>query len=145
MANFSVILFINGAFQAKYLFFCGLVMEGTIKSPRPIPLLFNEGVTFSHKKSKKKDSNGDCVPPRPPVKSAPPVSRLFKNRGKYSSGPQSVSFRSTRSGILHIVCRTMLHFEMRVTVSSTQCNAHICSFDHNSTIREVFFVEYFTF
>ena len=75
-------------------------MEGSIKSPRPIPLIFNEGVTFSHKKSKKNDYNGDCLPPRPPVKSAPPVSRLFKNKGKRSPGPQSVSFRSNGSGIL---------------------------------------------
>lgn len=78
-------------------------MEGTIKSPRPIPNIVSEA-TFSHRKPKKPNQRKlveeDCLPPRAPVKSAPPISRVFKHARRNSVGALQVSFRDNGSGIL---------------------------------------------
>lgn len=59
-------------------------------SPRPTPHFFTEPQTFSTKKSR--GTPRDALPPRPPVKSAPPVSRIFPHRPVTRA--QIVSFRS---------------------------------------------------
>lgn len=78
-------------------------MEGTLKSPRPIPNIVYEA-TFSHripkKNQQKKLLEDDCLPPRAPVKSAPPISRVFKHTRKNSVGALQVSFRDNASSIL---------------------------------------------
>lgn len=78
-------------------------MEATIKSPRPIPNIVSEA-TFSHRKPKKlsqtKVLEEDCLPPRAPVKSAPPISRVFKHTRRNSAGALQVSFRANGSSIL---------------------------------------------
>lgn len=79
-------------------------MEGTFKSPRPIPNIVNEA-TFSHRKTKKVNLQRrvveeDCLPPRAPVKSAPPISRVFKHTRRNSEGALQVSFRENGSSIL---------------------------------------------
>lgn len=78
-------------------------MEGSIKSPRPIPNIVSEA-TFSHRKPKKvserKVVEEDCLPPRAPVKSAPPISRVFKHTRRNSVGALQVSFRANGSSIL---------------------------------------------
>ncbi|XP_031565715.1 membrane-associated tyrosine- and threonine-specific cdc2-inhibitory kinase-like [Actinia tenebrosa] len=66
-------------------------MSQTFKSPRPIPVLVNES-TFSHKKTRR-GFDVECLPPRPPVKSAPPVSRIFKRSRKHVEGAHAVSFK----------------------------------------------------
>ncbi|XP_074617902.1 membrane-associated tyrosine- and threonine-specific cdc2-inhibitory kinase-like [Acropora palmata] len=75
-------------------------MEGTLKSPRPIPNIVYEA-TFSHRKPKKNQQKklleDDCLPPRAPVKSAPPISRVFKHTRKNSVGALQVSFRDNSS------------------------------------------------
>ncbi|CAH3017848.1 unnamed protein product [Porites evermanni] len=78
-------------------------MEGTFKSPRPIPNIVSEA-TFSHRKTKKVNQQRrvveeDCLPPRAPVKSAPPISRVFKHTRRNSVGALQVSFRENGSKI----------------------------------------------
>ena len=77
-------------------------MEGSIKSPRPVPIIMNE-VSFSHRKTKKSRED-DYLPPRAPVKSAPPVSRVFKQSRRHTIGALSVSFRDHGNGILCAQC-----------------------------------------
>ena len=78
-------------------------MEGTFKSPRPIPNIVTEA-SFSHRKPKKgphiRKFEEDCLPPRAPVKSAPPVSRVFRHTRRGLTGPLQVSFRENGSSIL---------------------------------------------
>ncbi|KAL9978966.1 hypothetical protein ACROYT_G016552 [Oculina patagonica] len=77
-------------------------MDGTVKSPRPIPNIVSEA-TFSHRKPKKPNQRKvveeDCLPPRAPVKSAPPISRVFKHTRRNSVGALQVSFRANGSKI----------------------------------------------
>ena len=74
-------------------------MSTSLKSPMPTPVFVNEGV-FSHKSTKIRSRLDDFhEPPRPPVKSAPPVSRIFKHTRRYSEGPQRVSFGGKQDGI----------------------------------------------
>ena len=74
-------------------------MNGSIKSPIPTPVFVNEAV-FSHKSARVKSRFADfSEPPRPPAKSAPPVSRIFKHR-KFSEGPQRVSLSEKSRSIL---------------------------------------------
>ncbi|XP_060589095.1 membrane-associated tyrosine- and threonine-specific cdc2-inhibitory kinase-like [Ruditapes philippinarum] len=63
------------------------------QSPRPTPHFFQEVQTFSTKKSR--GTPRDQLPPRPPVKSAPPVSRIFPHRPVTRA--QIVSFRSSKT------------------------------------------------
>lgn len=65
-------------------------MMDVYPSPRPTPKFFQEVQTFSTKKARSTPKN--CGPPRPPVKSAPPVSRIFPHRPIERA--QVVSFRS---------------------------------------------------
>ncbi|KAL3842302.1 hypothetical protein ACJMK2_020332 [Sinanodonta woodiana] len=62
-------------------------------SPRPTPRFFPEVQTFSTKKSR--GTPKDSCPPRPPVKSCPPISRIFPHRPIQRA--QLVSFRSSES------------------------------------------------
>lgn len=67
-------------------------------SPRPTPQFFHDKQTFSTKKAKLAQLRGtprDSLPPRPPVKSAPPISRIFPHRPVV--GAQAVSFRKEHS------------------------------------------------
>ncbi|XP_052233835.1 membrane-associated tyrosine- and threonine-specific cdc2-inhibitory kinase-like isoform X2 [Dreissena polymorpha] len=65
----------------------------SFQSPRPTPRFFPEVQTFSTKKSR--GTPRDSLPPKPPVKSAPPVSRIFHHRPVTRA--QIVSFRSSNS------------------------------------------------
>ncbi|XP_070566515.1 membrane-associated tyrosine- and threonine-specific cdc2-inhibitory kinase-like [Ptychodera flava] len=69
------------------------------KSPRPTPQFFHEPAPFSHKKDL--DTPRDTIPPRPPVKSAPPISRLFPHVVKEQQRAQAVSFRSSESSYMN--------------------------------------------
>nr|XP_006818820.1 PREDICTED: membrane-associated tyrosine- and threonine-specific cdc2-inhibitory kinase-like [Saccoglossus kowalevskii] len=69
------------------------------KSPRPTPQFFREPVSFSHKKDL--HTPRDTAPPRPPVKSAPPISRLFPHKFKEHQKAHAVSFRSSESSFLN--------------------------------------------
>ncbi|KAM3916711.1 membrane-associated tyrosine- and threonine-specific cdc2-inhibitory kinase [Leptodactylus fuscus] len=65
------------------------------RTPIPVPAHFSQAEqSFSHKKR----GRALCytLPPRPPVKSIPPISRIFPNKQRSWSQPrpQSVSFRS---------------------------------------------------
>ncbi|KAL5006975.1 hypothetical protein ScPMuIL_015781 [Solemya velum] len=62
-------------------------------SPRPTPEFFLEERTFSTKKAR--GTPRDSLPPRPPIKSAPPISRIFPHRPIQHA--QVVSFRSVDS------------------------------------------------
>lgn len=64
-------------------------------SPRPTPKFFTEAQTFSTKKAR--GTPRECLPPRPPVKSAPPLSRVFGHRLRQKALP--VSFRRVQNQI----------------------------------------------
>lgn len=67
-------------------------------SPRPTPQFFHDKQTFSTKKARLAQLRGtprDSLPPRPPVKSAPPISRIFPHRPVVGAHP--VSFRKEHS------------------------------------------------
>ncbi|XP_033126288.1 membrane-associated tyrosine- and threonine-specific cdc2-inhibitory kinase-like [Anneissia japonica] len=51
------------------------------KSPRPTPKFLSQRAVFSHKKDVGRTPR-DAPPPRPPLKSVPPVSRLFPSKTK---------------------------------------------------------------
>lgn len=79
-----------------------------MKSPRPTPVFMDEGV-FSHKSAKVRSRLDEFVePPRPPMKSAPPVSRIFKNTRRFSDAPHRVSFTEKNDvlGSPHYNCRS---------------------------------------
>jgi len=65
--------------------------SGGFKIPRPVPVLAAEN-SFSHKKK----GASRYSPPKPPAKSAPPISRVFRAR-KTTNLPQAVSFRERSS------------------------------------------------
>lgn len=67
----------------------------TFKTPRPVPVISSDQ-SFSHKKK----GITRYSPPKPPAKSAPPISRVFRYTRKSTSGPQAVSFRERNSSIL---------------------------------------------
>ena len=89
-----------GPFRPSYEWQTASSMEGNLKSPRPVPVIIPE-VTFSHRK--KKQSRGeDYLPPRAPVKSVPPISRVFKRSRRHTIGPMSVSFRNNGNGMFFL-------------------------------------------
>jgi len=70
-------------------------------TPRPVPIIFDE-LTFSRKKKSllKRENH---LTPRSPIKSAPPVSRIFRNRKPSTPGALAVSFRQSQiSGDVNI-------------------------------------------
>lgn len=67
-----------------------------LKTPRPTPRFFQEAQTFSTKKAR--GTPRDSLPPRPPVKSCPPISRIFHQKPVQRA--QAVSFRSSNSSVL---------------------------------------------
>ena len=96
-----------------------LNMEGTFKSPRPLPTIVREA-TFSHRKPKRNNQDrevteDDCLPPRAPVKSAPPISRVFKHTRGDSAGALQVSFRENGSSIL-LKLKCVLHFKWHASL-----------------------------
>ncbi|XP_041365931.1 membrane-associated tyrosine- and threonine-specific cdc2-inhibitory kinase-like isoform X2 [Gigantopelta aegis] len=68
----------------------------SLSTPRPTPHFFKDVDTFSTKKQR--GTPRDSAPPRPPVKSAPPVSRIFPHRPIQRA--QVVSFRSSENSFL---------------------------------------------
>ncbi|KAK6191711.1 hypothetical protein SNE40_003325 [Patella caerulea] len=70
--------------------------DESFASPRPTPNFFTEQQTFSTKKQR--GTPRDSVPPRPPIKSCPPISRIFPHRPVQRA--QVVSFRSTENSFL---------------------------------------------
>ncbi|KAK7500375.1 hypothetical protein BaRGS_00008282 [Batillaria attramentaria] len=104
-------------------------------SPRPTPQFFHDKQTFSTKKAKLAQSRGtprDSLPPRPPVKSAPPVSRIFPHRPPV--GAQAVSFRREHCILYDCVTdlMTMLHL----------ADACLSPF-YNASSRELYFDQCF--
>ncbi|XP_022102187.1 membrane-associated tyrosine- and threonine-specific cdc2-inhibitory kinase-like [Acanthaster planci] len=70
------------------------------RSPMPTPKFLQEQVTFSQKKHRGPTPR-KTGPPRPPLKSVPPVSRLFPNKTREEeSRPRAVSFRQSEPSIL---------------------------------------------
>ncbi|XP_059152744.1 membrane-associated tyrosine- and threonine-specific cdc2-inhibitory kinase-like [Physella acuta] len=74
--------------------------NSVIPSPRPTPRFYPEPQTFSTKKLKPAGTPRDHLPPRPPVKSCPPLSRVFPRRNIASLHAQPVSFRHTEKTLL---------------------------------------------
>ena len=63
-----------------------------MNTPRPVPIIADDA-TFSRKK--KSLLNDSLYAPRSPVKSAPPISRIFRHRRGSTPGAHSVSFRKS--------------------------------------------------
>ncbi|KAI8783447.1 Protein kinase membrane associated tyrosine threonine 1 [Biomphalaria glabrata] len=74
--------------------------ESAFPSPRPTPRFYPEPQTFSTKKLKPAGTPRDHLPPRPPVKSCPPLSRVFPRRNLASLHAQPVSFKNTDKNLL---------------------------------------------
>lgn len=64
-----------------------------MNTPRPVPIITDE-LTFSRKK--KSLANDSLYAPLSPVKSAPPVSRIFRHRKGSTPGAHTVSFRKSQ-------------------------------------------------
>jgi len=64
-----------------------------MNTPRPVPVI-SDDATFSRKK--KSLLNDSLYAPRSPVKSAPPISRIFRHRRGSTPGAHSVSFRKSQ-------------------------------------------------
>lgn len=62
--------------------------------PRPVPMIKDE-LTFSRKK-KSNRFHENSFTPRSPIKSAPPISRIFRNRKPSTPGAHAVSFRQSQ-------------------------------------------------
>ncbi|XP_033628353.1 membrane-associated tyrosine- and threonine-specific cdc2-inhibitory kinase-like [Asterias rubens] len=74
--------------------------ENGFKSPRPTPKFLKEETTFSQKKHRGVTPR-KTGPPRPPLKSVPPVSRLFPNKTREEeSRPRAISFRQSEPSVL---------------------------------------------
>lgn len=65
-----------------------------MNTPRPVPIITDE-LTFSRKK--KSLTNDSLYAPLSPVKSAPPVSRIFRQRKGSTPGAHTVSFRKAQT------------------------------------------------
>ncbi|CAL1529574.1 unnamed protein product [Lymnaea stagnalis] len=74
--------------------------DSVIPSPRPTPRFYPEPQTFSTKKLKQAGTPRDHLPPRPPVKSCPPISRVFPRRNIASLHAQPVSFRHSEGSAI---------------------------------------------
>lgn len=68
-----------------------------VHTPRPTPLFFQPPLTFSTKKERGQTPK-DGPPPKPPIKSAPPISRIFPRKQLLKALP--VSFKSPEKSIL---------------------------------------------
>jgi len=72
-----------------------------LPSPRPTPQFYSEPETFSVKKLKREGTPKVQLPPRPPVKSCPPLSRVFPFRnGLASAHAQPVTFKFNEGSML---------------------------------------------
>lgn len=68
-----------------------------VQTPRPTPLFFQQKLTFSTKKERGQTPKV-VPPPRPPIKSAPPISRIFPRKQIMKATP--VSFKSPEKSFL---------------------------------------------
>lgn len=68
-----------------------------VQTPRPAPLFIDPPLVFSTKKERGRTLI-DHVPPKPPIKSAPPVSRIFPRKELMKAHP--VSFKSPDKALL---------------------------------------------
>ncbi len=59
---------------------------------RPRPTFFTENATFSTKKEKETPKLMDIYPPKPPIKSCPPMSRLRPQRKPDHDGARVITF-----------------------------------------------------
>lgn len=59
---------------------------------RPLPTFFLEQTTFSTKKEKETPKLSEIYPPRPPIKSCPPISRLRALKNMDSDRARVISF-----------------------------------------------------
>jgi hypothetical protein len=66
---------------------------------RPMPKFFSENATFSTKKEKEKETPKlmDIHPPKPPIKSCPPISRLRPQHKHDHDGARVISFLNKNS------------------------------------------------
>ena len=71
---------------------------GSLSSPLPKPNIIEEPLTFSTKKAR--STPRFRPPPRPPAKTCPPISRVFKRRPSDPLGKQaqSVTFKDSPDG-----------------------------------------------
>ena len=90
----------------------------TMQSPRPLPL-FSTNASFSQRK---KTPLRTPRPPKPPIKSCPPVSRIFRSPESLNQ-PHVVSFKPERddgmsqcSCICHLIHQTLQYSSRRCTI-----------------------------
>lgn len=59
---------------------------------RPLPKFFAEATQFSTKKERETPKFSEIHPPKPPIKSCPPISRLRPQRKSNYEGARVISF-----------------------------------------------------
>lgn len=74
-------------------------MTAEIRTPRPAPQYFLQPQTFSTKKARNGDTPRETMLPKPPVKSAPPISRIFPHRPNIRKA-QPISFKHHNNSLL---------------------------------------------
>ena len=71
----------------------GAATPSSLLSPaRPVPAFVLEGATFSTKKERDTPKLIDIHPPKPPIKSCPPISRIRPMRKPEYEGVRVISF-----------------------------------------------------
>lgn len=71
-----------------------MVTQTNNQSPknRPLPIFFFEQTSFSTKKERNTPKYIDNYPPRPPIKSCPPISRIKPTRKGIDDNAKIISF-----------------------------------------------------
>ena len=64
---------------------------------RPLPTFFFEQTTFSTKKEKETPKVNEIYPPRPPIKSCPPISRLKTAKKLENDRARVISFATNNN------------------------------------------------
>ena len=117
-----------------------------MNTPRPVPII-TDNSTFCRKKKNHHNTNNinnmdeSFNAPRSPVKSAPPVSRIFRQRRGSTPGAHSVSFRKSQLlqgdvSMTSPLYKTFdqLYFDQCFTKLSQMCSQ---AFDEEQTITEI--------
>lgn len=75
----------------------------TTPQSRPLPAFFGESASFSTKRERETPKQlQDLNPPRPPIKSCPPISRIRPQRRHEHDGARPVSFKNNLANLVKL-------------------------------------------
>ncbi len=103
----------------------GSAISASHMSPksRPLPVFFADTVHFSTKKERDTPNCKDMYPPRPPVKSCPPISRLRHHRRNlnHEGGARAISFLKDKDQSHNDSGTHLVHKCSHIVFSSIHC------------------------